>query len=43
MHILIFVENEHLSNTKKLFIKIYKEYKLQRVDYDESILNDNLQ
>ena len=42
MHILIFVENEHLSNTKKLFIKIYKEYKLQRVDYDESILNDNL-
>ena len=42
MHILIFVENEHLSNTKKLFIKIYKEYKLQRVDYDESILYDNL-
>ena len=42
MHILIFVENEHLLNTKKLFIKIYKEYKLQRVDYDESILNDNL-
>ena len=42
MHILIFVENEHLLNTKKLFIKIYKEYKLHRVDYDESILNDNL-
>ena len=42
MHILIFVENEHLSNTKKLFIKIYKEFKLQRVDYDESILYDNL-
>lgn len=42
MHILLFVENKHLLNTKKLFIKIYKEYKLQRVDYDESILNDNL-
>lgn len=42
MHILLFVEKEQQQNTKKLFLKIYKEYKLQRVDYDESILNDNL-
>lgn len=42
MHILLFVQREQKQNTKKLFLKIYKEYKLQRVDYDESILNDNL-
>ena len=42
IHILLFVEKEQQQNTKKLFLKIYKEYKLQRVDYDESILNDNL-
>ncbi|WP_151944254.1 replication endonuclease [Aliarcobacter butzleri] len=42
MHVLLFIEKEHLLNTKKLFLKVYKEYKLQRIDYDESILNDNL-
>ena len=42
MHILLFIEKDQQLNTKKLFMKIYKEYKLQRVDYDESILNDNL-
>ncbi|EFU68680.1 phage P2 replication protein, partial [Aliarcobacter butzleri JV22] len=42
MHILLFIQREQQKNTKKLFLKIYKEYKLQRVDYDESILNDNL-
>lgn len=42
MHILLFIEKEHLSNSKKLFLKIYKEFNLQRIDYDESILNDNL-
>lgn len=42
MHILLFVEKAQQQNTKKLFIKIYKEYKLQRIDYDESVLNDNL-
>jgi hypothetical protein len=42
MHILIFIEKEQQQNVKKLFLKIYKEYKLQRVDFDESVLNDNL-
>ena len=38
MHILLFIEKEQLSNIKNIFFKVYKEYKLQRVDYDESIL-----
>ncbi|MCT7565272.1 replication endonuclease [Aliarcobacter butzleri] len=42
MHILLFIEKDQQLNTKNLFLKIYKEYKLQRIDYDESILNDNL-
>ncbi len=42
MHILLFVQREQQQNTKKLFLKIYKNFKLQRIDYDESILNDNL-
>lgn len=42
IHILLFVEKEQQQNAKKLFLKIYKEYKLQRIDYDESVLNDNL-
>lgn len=42
MHILLFVQREQQQNVKKLFLKIYKEYKLQRIDYDESVLNDNL-
>ena len=42
IHILLFVEKKQLENAKKLFLKIYKEYKLQRIDYDESVLNDNL-
>lgn len=42
MHILLFIEKDQQLNTKKNFLKVSKEYKLQRIDYDESILNDNL-
>lgn len=43
MHILLFVEKEQQLNTKKLFINIYKEFKLKRVDYDEKILVEKIQ
>ncbi|MFX4278212.1 replication endonuclease [Aliarcobacter butzleri] len=42
IHLLLFVEEELLTNTKKLFFKIYKEFKLKKVDYDEKILVQNI-
>lgn len=42
IHILLFVEKKQLENTKKLFFKIYKEFRLKKVDYDEKILVQNI-
>lgn len=42
MHILLFINKKHFIHTKKLFFKVCEEYKLQRVDYDESLLQDNI-
>lgn len=42
IHILLFVEKEQQQNTKKLFLKIYKEFELKKVDYDEKILVQNI-
>jgi len=42
MHIMLFIEPEQLEITKKLFLKVCKEHKLQRVEFDESLLNDNI-
>ncbi len=43
LHVLLFVESEKLKITKHLFYKVCKEYKLQRVDFDESLLTENIQ
>lgn len=42
MHILLFIEPEQLRNAKKLFFKVCKENKLKRVDFDESLLVENI-
>lgn len=42
MHILLFVEKEQQLNTKKLFLNIYKEFELKKVDYDEEVLVERI-
>lgn len=42
MHIMIFVPKKHLLNVKNLFFKVCKEHKLRRVEFDESILSENI-
>lgn len=42
IHIMLFIELEQLEITKKLFFKVCKEHKLQRVEFDESLLNDSI-
>jgi len=43
MHILLFVQADLLPIVKHLFFKVCKENKLQRVDFDESLLIDNIE
>ena len=42
MHIMLFVQPEQSKVTKKLFFKVCKEHKLQRVEFDESLVTDNI-
>jgi len=42
MHVMLFIHADTVEITKKLFFKVCKENKLQRVEFDESLLNDNI-
>ena len=42
MHIMLFIPADKLQITKKLFFKVCLEFELKRVDFDESITNDNI-
>jgi len=42
MHVMLFVEIKQITVIKKLFYKVCKEHKLQRVEFDESLLTDNI-
>jgi len=42
MHILLFVKENKIDTTKKLFYKVCQENKLQRVEFDESLLTENI-
>ncbi len=42
MHVMLFIESEKLEITKKLFFKVCEEYKLKRVDFDESLLTNDI-
>lgn len=43
MHVLLFIKPSHISITKKLFFKVCKENKLQRVEFDESLMTENIE
>jgi len=42
MHIMLFIEPKQLVITKKLFYKVCKEHKLKRIEFDESLLHENI-
>jgi len=42
MHIILFVEHEELEITRELFFKVCKEHKLRQVEFDESLLADDI-
>lgn len=42
MHVMLFVESNQINTTKKLFFKVCKENKLQRVEFDESLMTENI-
>lgn len=42
MHVMLFIESGQVETTKKLFYKVCKEHKLQRVEFDESLLTDDI-
>jgi len=42
MHVLLFVKENKIDTTKKLFYKVCQENKFQRVEFDESLLTENI-
>jgi len=42
MHVILFIEPKQLEITKQLFYKVCKEHKLKRVEFDESLLTDDI-
>ncbi len=42
MHVLLFVKKAQIDKTKRIFFKVCKENKLKRVEFDESLMNENI-
>jgi len=42
MHIMLFVPKNQIINIQNTFYKVCQEYKLQRVEFDESFITDNI-
>lgn len=42
MHVLLFVKKAQIDKTKKIFFKVCNENKLKRVEFDESLINENI-
>lgn len=43
VHVLFFIEKDKVETIKKLFFKVCNEHDLKRVDFDESLLVDNIE